>query len=85
MTGRALLIGTLVIGLGLTGVTWRVDAQSDIEQDDVSTGEISEETSSPDLGSDDTSSDDHFSDDSFSTDNGDKGIARPPKPERPAY
>ena len=85
MTGRALLIGNLLIGLGLAGVTWRVDAQSDIEQDDVSTGEISEETSSPDLGSDDTSSDDHFSDDSFSTDKGDRGIARPPKPEHPEY
>ena len=85
MTGRALLIGILVIGLGLTGVTWRVEAQSDIEQDDVSTGEISEETSSPDLGSDDTSSDDHFSDDSFPTDKGDKGIARPQKPKLPDY
>ena len=78
MTGRALLIGTLVVGLALAGITWRVDAQSDIEQDDVSTGEVSEETSSPDLGMDDISSDDHFSDDPFSTDKGDKGIARPP-------
>jgi hypothetical protein len=78
MTGRALLIGTLFIGLGLAGVTWRVDAQSDIEQDDVSTGEISEESSSSDLGSEDVSSEDHWSDDSFSTDTGDKGIARPP-------
>jgi hypothetical protein len=82
MTGRALLIGTLFIGLGLAGVTRRVDAQSDIEQDDVSTGEISEETSSKDLGSDDISSDDHLSDDSFSTDTGNKGIARPPAPGR---
>jgi hypothetical protein len=85
MTGRALLIGTLFIGLGLAGVTRRVDAQSDIEEDDLSTGEISEETSSSDLGSDDLSTDDHFSDDSFSTETGDKGIARPPAPERPDH
>jgi hypothetical protein len=83
MTGRAFLIGTLFVGLGLAGVTRRVDAQSDIEQDDVSTGEISEETSSTDLGSDDISSDDVVSDDSFPTDTGNKGIARPPGPERP--
>jgi hypothetical protein len=79
MMGRALLIGTLFIGLGLAGITRRVDAQSDIEQDDVSTGEISEETSSPDLGTDDISSDDQLSDDSFSTDKGNKEIAPPPK------
>jgi hypothetical protein len=85
MTGRALLIGTLFIGLGLAAVTRRVDAQSDIEQDDLSTGEISEETSSTDLDSDDISSDDDFSDDSFSTDKGDKGIARPQKPKLPEY
>jgi hypothetical protein len=85
MTGRALLIRILFIGLALGRVTERVDAQSDIEQDDVSTGEISEETSSSDLGSDDLSTDDHFSDDSFSTETGDKGIARPPAPERPDH
>jgi hypothetical protein len=83
MTARALLIGTLFIGLGLAGVTRRVDAQSDIEQDDVSTGEISEETSSTDLDSDDISSDDRVSDDSFSTDRSNQGIARPPKPVTP--
>jgi hypothetical protein len=85
MTGRALLIGTLCIGLGLVGVVRRVSAQSDLEQDDVSTGEISEETSSTDLDPDDVSSDDHLSDDSFWTDTGNKGIARPPKPERPDH
>jgi hypothetical protein len=82
MTGRALLIGILFIALALGEVTERVDAQSDIEQDDVSTGEISEDASSGDLGSEDLSTDDHFSDDSFSTETGDKGIARPPAPER---
>ena len=80
-----MLIRILFIGLALGRVTERVDAQSDIEQDDVSTGEISEETSSSDLGSDDLSTDDHFSDDSFSTETGDKGIARPPAPERPDH
>ena len=85
MTGRVLLIGILFIGVALGRVTERVDAQSDIERDDVSTGEISEETSSSDLGSDDLSTGDHFSDDSFSTETGDKGIARPPAPERPDH
>jgi hypothetical protein len=85
MTGRTLLIATLLIGLGLAGVTRRVDAQSDIEEDDLSTGEISEETSSTDLGPDDISSDDHFSDDAFPTDTGNKGIARPPAPRRPEH
>jgi hypothetical protein len=85
MTGRALLIGTLFIGLGLVDGTRRVDAQSGIEQDDVSAGEISEEPSSADLGSEDISSDDHFSDDSFPTDTGNKGIARPPAPVRPEH
>jgi hypothetical protein len=85
MTGRALLIGTLFIGLGLVAITRRVDAQSDIEHDDVSTGEISEEPSSADLGSDDISSDDVGSDDSFPTDTGNKGIPRPPGPEHPEY
>jgi hypothetical protein len=80
MTGRVLLMATLCVGLGLGGVTRRVDAQSDIEQDDLSTGEISDETSSTDSDSDDISSDDHFSDDSFSTNGGNKGIVRPPKP-----
>ena len=77
MTGRALLIGTFFIGLGLAGVTSPVDAQSDLEQDDLSTGEISEETSSTDVGADDISSDDQLSDDSAATDTGDAGIDRP--------
>jgi hypothetical protein len=85
MTGRALLIGTLLIGLGVAGVTRRVDAQSDIESEDMSTGEISEETSSTDFDSDEISSDDHLSDDPFSSDQGNKGIARPPRPVRPDY
>lgn len=86
MTGRALLIGTLFIGLGLVDGARPVDAQSDIESEDVSTGEISEEeTSSTDLGSDDISSDDRLSDDSFWTDTGNKGIARPPAPVRPEH
>ena len=85
MTGRAFLIGTLFVGLGLAGITRRVNAQSDIEPDDVSTGEISEESSSSDLGSEDISSDDRWPDDSFSTDTGNKGIARPPAPDRPDY
>jgi hypothetical protein len=85
MTGRAFLVGTLFVGLGLAGFTRRLDAQSDIEQDDLSTGEISEESSSTDLGQDDVSSEDHWSDDSFSTDTGDKGIARPPAPLRPNH
>jgi hypothetical protein len=81
--GRALLIGSLFIGLGLAAVTRSVDAQSDIEQDDLSTGEISEDVSSTDLASDDIPTDDYLSDDSFSTDRGYKGIARPPQPVTP--
>ena len=85
MTGRALLIGTVFIALGVTGVARRVDAQSQIEEDDVSTGEISEDISSTDLGSDDISSEDELSDDTFPTDRGSKGIARPPTPVQPDH
>jgi hypothetical protein len=80
MTGRALLVGILFIGLGLAGLTSPVDAQSDIEQDDLSTGEISEESSSTDLGSDDTSPEEELSDDPLWPNRGDKDIPRPRTP-----
>jgi hypothetical protein len=84
MTGRALLIGTLFLGLGVAGVTDPLAAQSDLEEEDVSAGEVSEETSSTDFGSEDTFADDHWADDPFSPDTN-EGIPRPRTPVRPDH
>ena len=55
----------LCIVSGVTGLTQRVVAQSQDEEEDMSTGEISEEVSSADSISDETSVDDDLSEDSF--------------------
>ena len=64
MTGRVLVIGSLLIGIGFTEVTGRACAQSRDEEENMSSSEISDESSVADSGSDETSFDDDLIDDS---------------------
>ena len=83
MMGRTLRIVILCIVTGVTGLTQRVVAQSQDEEEDMSTGEISEEISSADLISDETSVDDDSSDDLFPP-SGEDTIPRPRRPAQPS-
>ena len=82
--GRALVTGILCIVGGVAGLTQRVDAQSEDDEEDMSTGEIiTEEGSTTDSISDETSTDDDLSDDSSPPNAGNHGIPRPRTPLQP--